>query len=167
MIISNTSPLLYLAKLGKLELLKILFNRVVIAEEVYKEVVVRGKERGFIDALAVEKAINDGWIEVREIGYLKNVEKYASEIDAGELETIQLAHELRASVVLIDDAPARIIAQNLNLSVRGTLYVIVKSYKKKLTSKIETKDLLSRLISLGFRISPELYGKVLSEIDGL
>lgn len=164
-IISNTSPLLYLAKLGKLGLLKSLFRKIVIAEEVYREVVVRGKQQGFIDALAVEQAINDKWVEVKKVSYLEARVRHTSELDAGELETIQLAQELKASMVLIDDAPARIIAESLNLVVKGTLYVIIETYKKKLMNKAETKDLLSQLISLGFRLSAEIYAKVLDEID--
>ncbi len=163
MIVSNTSPLIYLAKLGKLELLKRLFNKIIIPWAVYEEVVLRGKERGFIDATIIENAINNDWIEVKKI--IAEDINLSSELDAGESEAIQLAKELNASLLLIDDAPARTLAESFGLSVKGTLYVLTKSYKKELINKSEIKNLLSRLISLGFRISPEIYGRILEEID--
>ncbi|HLC73111.1 MAG TPA: DUF3368 domain-containing protein [Candidatus Nanoarchaeia archaeon] len=164
MVVSNTSPILYLAKLGKLELLKKLFNKVFIPREVYKEAVLNGREKGFVDATLIERAIKDHWIEVKDVVSNKNISIY-SEIDVGEQEAIELAKNLNSKLLLIDDAPARVIAESFGLSVKGTLFVLMKAYSKKIINKIETKNLLSRLISLGFRISPELYGKILDEID--
>jgi uncharacterized protein len=161
MIVSNTSPLLYLAKLGKLELLKKLFAKVFIPEEVYEEAVLNGKD--FVDSKVIERAVNEKWIEVKTTSN-KNKETYG-EIDIGESAAIQLAKTLNAKLLLIDDAPARVIAESFGLYVKGTLYIILKSYNEKIINKNEIKGLLSRLISLGFRISPELYGKILEEID--
>ena len=97
------------------------------------------------------------------IGRLNN-EDFYEEIDIGELEAIKLAEEIKAKLLLIDDAPAKVIAQSLGLNAKGTLYVLLKAYDNKLINKTEIKSCLSRLISLGFRISPELYGKILNEI---
>jgi len=63
MIVSNATPLIYLAKVGKLELLKI-FGKVYIPEEVKVEVVDKGKSLGKQDSYVVEKAIKEGWIKV-------------------------------------------------------------------------------------------------------
>ncbi|MEK6894495.1 MAG: DUF3368 domain-containing protein [Nanoarchaeota archaeon] len=162
MIVSNTSPLLYLAKLGKLELLKRLFDKIFIPEAVYNESVIQGQ--GFVDSRAIEKAVKDGWIEVKKVNFDKNNEIY-HEIDIGESEAIELSNELKIKLLLIDDATARAIAESLGLNVKGTLYVLLKAYHKKIINKIEFKRNLSRLISLGFRISPELYGRILDEIN--
>ncbi len=43
MIVSNSTVLIYLAKIGKIGLLKILFKKILIPAEVFKEVVIRGK----------------------------------------------------------------------------------------------------------------------------
>jgi|SRR3989344_8030053 len=160
MIVSNTSPLLYLAKLGKLEILKKLFVKVFIPEEVYEEAVLNGKE--FIDSKVIERAVNEKWIEVKSVSN-KNKEIY-DEIDIGESAAIELAKTLNAKLLLIDDAPARVLAESFGLSVKGTLYILLKAYNEKIINKNEIKSLLSRLILLGFRISPELYGEILEEI---
>lgn len=165
MIISNSSPLIYLAKLHQLSLLKTLFKKVFIPEEVYEEVVLRGKQEKFFDALTVEQAYQEGWLNVEKIVAGKEYLALASEIDMGEVAAILLAKQRRAELVLLDDASARTIAQGLGLTVKGTIFVLLRAYKKKLFSKEEVKKLLARLVTEGFRISQELYVEVLNEID--
>jgi len=67
MIVSDASPLIILAKVRKLSLLRALFEKVVIEEEVKREAIDRGKEEGAPDALIIENAIKEGWIVGREV----------------------------------------------------------------------------------------------------
>ena len=67
MIVSDASPLISLAKAGKLFLLRELFGKVLIEEEVKRETIERGKEEGAPDALVIEDAVKEGWIEVDKI----------------------------------------------------------------------------------------------------
>ena len=67
MIISNSTPLIYLTKLGKLNLLKDLFKKIIIPEEVFQEVVIRGKANHVSEALIVKEAVKAGWLIVRKI----------------------------------------------------------------------------------------------------
>ncbi|PIN93389.1 DUF3368 domain-containing protein [Candidatus Pacearchaeota archaeon CG10_big_fil_rev_8_21_14_0_10_31_24] len=165
MIVSNSSPLIYLAKLRKLKLLKELFGKVFIPSEVYEEVVISGKEKSFSDAFLVEKAKIDGWLHIETINNKKEISSFPSEIDYGEAAAIILAKKKNASLLLIDDASARAIAQSFGLKVKGTIFVILQAYKNKLISKQETKSLMASLVREGFRISHELYVSVLEEID--
>lgn len=55
----DASPLMYLGKTGLLYLLEKSYGSVVIAPSVYREVVEKGRERGFVDAERVEAAVND------------------------------------------------------------------------------------------------------------
>ncbi len=48
--VSNASPLIFLAKIGKIHLLEKIFEKILIPEKVYNEVVVKGKEKRFADA---------------------------------------------------------------------------------------------------------------------
>ena len=61
-VISNATPLVYLAKADRLDLLLSLFEEILIPEAVYEEVVSKGKQLGRADALIVEKAIRAGRI---------------------------------------------------------------------------------------------------------
>ena len=157
---------MYLTKINKLNLLRELFKDIFIPKEVYEEVVIRGKEGNFLDALKVEKAVKDGWIKVNGTIILdKDLEKFASDIDLGEIAVINLAKKFKADLILIDDASARVIAESLGFKVKGTLYVLLQSYRNKILSKNETKDLLKLLVLEGFRISSELYVQILDALE--
>ena len=164
MIISNTSPLIYLAKLNKLELVRELFNKIIIPKEVYDEV-IKGKEEKYFDAIKIENSVKNGLIEVKEITIGKELKEFAPEIDIGELSVIQLALKLKPEMILIDDASARAIAESFGFNVKGTLYVLLKGFRKKMIDKKQIKILLNDIVTAGFRISSELYGGVLEEID--
>ncbi len=164
MIISNTSPLIYLGKIKKLQLLKKLFNEISIPKQVYDEI-IKGKEEKFLDALIIEKAAGDGWIKVKDVEIDEEVEKFSSELDFGEVAVISLAKKLKPSLVLIDDASARTIAESFGFNVKGTLYVLLRAYRGKLVNKNEVKDLVNRIVFAGFRISQEIYIQFLDELD--
>ena len=164
MIISNTSPLIYLGKIKKLQILKKLFNEVTIPRQVYDEI-IKGKEEKFLDALVIENAVKDSWIKVKDAEINEGAEKFLDEIDVGEVAVISLAKKLKPSLILIDDASARTIAESFGFNVKGTLYILLKAYKRKLINKIEVKDSLNRIVFAGFRISQEIYIKFLEELD--
>lgn len=67
MIVSDALPLIWLAKVGKLYLLREMFGKVLIEEEVKRETIERGKEEGATDALVIEDVVKEGWIEVKKI----------------------------------------------------------------------------------------------------
>jgi predicted nucleic acid-binding protein len=81
-IVSNATPLIYLAKIDKLKLLKGIAHPVYIPEAVYKEVVVEGKRLGEKDAYRVEKCINQGWLQIKEV---KNLFSFDFPLHKGEL----------------------------------------------------------------------------------
>lgn len=164
MIVSNTSPLIYLAKIGKLELLKSLFKEIIIPRQVYDEI-MKGKEENYLDALFIESAVKDGWIIINETIIEKEFKNFSRELDLGELALLSLSIKLKPSLILIDDASARMIAESKGFNAKGTLYVLLKAYKEKIISKQEIKKCVNELVFSGFRISQEIYLKFLEEID--
>ncbi len=163
-VFSNSSPLMYLAKIGRIELLMALFKEIIIPKKVYDEIIGREKEERFIDAIKVERAVKEGWIKSREVLYKREFGSFG-EIDEGESALIYLAKKEKADLVLIDDASARIVAESFGLNVKGTLYVLLLAFRKKILSKKEIKELIKELIEAGFRVSAKIYFDVLSEIE--
>lgn len=161
MIVSDASPLIFLAKVNKLSLLKELFKEVLIEEEVRKEVVEKGKEENSSDALIIEKAIKESWIKVEKLKKKKGEDRKFKSIHEGEENSILLAKKHK-SLLLIDEEEGREIARVMGLKARGTLYVLKKGVEKNVISKKEAIETLDELIEKGnFRISPEIYGKFL------
>ncbi|MBU4374693.1 MAG: hypothetical protein KKD69_04965 [Euryarchaeota archaeon] len=154
MIVSNSTVLIYLAKIGKLSLLKKLFRKVLIPVEVFNEVVIRGREYQHPDAFIIEVAVEEGWIEVKENEALMELEEFG--IDSGESHAISLA-KLLGVPVLIDQTHARIAAKALGLKPGGTIFVLLASLRKKLLTYEEYHNSLEELVKAGFRMSDEVY----------
>lgn len=152
-IVSNASPLIYLAKCSKLHLLREVFEEVCIPVEVKHEVVVQGKKLGIPDAQVVEDAIKTGWIKIHETQQLAPPIR----LDPGESASLSLAKNLGISEVLIDEAVARRAARMMGLIPRGTLYVLLESLKRDLLDFNGLLEALSMLIREGFRLKEEVY----------
>jgi uncharacterized protein len=159
-IVSNATPLIYLAKIGRLDLLKRLYSTVYISMEVKKEVVDRGRDLDKTDALVIEKQIRDGWIEVCRA---KNNIDIPVKIDRGERTTLALAQKKKIPIVLIDDSAGRAAAELMGLTVKGTLYILLQSLKNAEIDYDGFADILEVLIDNGFRLREEIYIRILKE----
>lgn len=137
-IISNTSCLIVLDNIGMLDVLKELYGKVFIAEEVSKE---------------FGKTLPD-WIEVRKVSDNKYLKLMKNFVDLGEASTIALAVETDDIVIILDDLKARKLGQKLNLKITGTIGVLIKARKKNIITS--TQEVLNRLRNEGFRISDEI-----------
>ena len=165
MIVSNSSPLIHLAMIGRLDLLKLLFDRVFIPSTVKMEVVDRGKEEGKADAFLIEGEIENGWIVVEDPGYSAEDIADSAGIDAGEAEAIMLARS-RQCLVLIDDLAARRFASGLGLEVTGSIGVVVRAVKVGLISRDEGLDVLDKL-ALVMWLNVGVYEDVRKVVEGL
>ncbi len=83
----------------------------------------------------------------------------------GELALVGLAKGLKPDLILVDDASARKVTEGFGFNVKGTLYVLLLAYKKKIIAKDEARRLVDELIVAGFRISTEIYSKVVKELE--
>ncbi|HEQ78309.1 MAG TPA: DUF3368 domain-containing protein [Euryarchaeota archaeon] len=167
MIVSNSTPLICLTKLNRLHLLKEFFVEVCIPEEVYREVVTRGKEEKYPDALLVEEAVKEGWVIVKKATEMKRLEEYG--IDKGEVEAISLALNLKYSGILVDQSHARFVAEVMGLVPKGTIFVLLKALKNGVFSFDDYLKDMETLVKTGFRMSDDVYieavrlGKKLAE----
>ena len=152
-VVSNATPLIYLAKIGKLELLKRTFAEVIIPEQVRKEVVDKGKKLKHEDAFVIEKAINEGWLRVLKTDLLES----PIELETGEIAVISLAKRMRIEEVLIDETLARTAAKLLDLRARGTIFVLLRALEDEIINLDEFLDLLHQLAGKGFRLQEVIY----------
>lgn len=156
-IISNATPLIYLAKSDKLTLLQNTINQVLIPKAVFQEVVVEGKRLGEKDAYGVEKAIGQGWLRVKEV---KNMFFTKVSLHPGEIEVISLAKEKGIKTVLMDDAKGRSVAELAGLKPVGTLWIILQAVKNRVIDFDGFLSTLEDMINSGFYLKDEVYIKV-------
>lgn len=132
-VVSDSSPLIALARIGRLNLLASLYERIVIPAEVHHEVTVAG--RGLPGSEQVRNAV---WIEVgtHKSPVDPSLEQACQGLGAGERGAILLAQELRADVILLDEWKARRVAQEAGLSVVGCLGVLEAGARKGLVSDL-------------------------------
>lgn len=171
MTVSNATPLIYLSRISKLQLLKEIFIQVQIPPEVKVETIDRGKEKGYSDAYAIEQAMNEEWLTQESLAQ-KNREKSEAlarmmGIDVGEAQAIILAKQKNEKDILIDQSNARAVARNLGLNPRGTIFVLLTALKRKLITKDTAKQMLHKLIETNFYISVNIYRDTLKTIEKL
>ena len=155
LVVSNSSVIIALAKVRRLNLLEKLFRKIVVPEAVWKEVVVEGKP-GRKEILGAEfmylkKASNRGLVALLE-----------EFVDRGEAEAIALALELNADLLLIDDRDARNLAKKLGLKAMGTLGVLALAKYRGLVQ--EVKPIIDELVKSGFWISKKILEEFLREL---
>jgi predicted nucleic acid-binding protein len=154
---SDAGPLIHLAKIGLLNLLRETFSTITIPLEVKAEVVDRGKEKGFADAFLTEEAIQNGWIKVVDVKMPSEFLELCRQagVDKGEAEVLRYARENRC-LALLDDESSRDLARSLGIPVRGTLGILVEAVRKGRLAKTAALRKLDELSDLMY-MSGELY----------
>jgi len=152
-VVLNSSVIIALAKIGKLELLRKLFGEIVIPTQVYEEVTRDPTLPGAIEILTAN------WIKILQIKNEALFGELCSEIDVGEAAAIVLAKEIDADLVILDDKLARKKADLLGLEYMGTIGLLILAKKKGLIKSL--KEELIKLRNKGFWISDALLWKIL------
>ncbi len=167
-VVSNSGPLMALAKLGLLDLLARLFGQVRIPSGVFAEVVVRGGEWGSPDAVVVQMAVQRAQLVVAEIRDADLPPGIASApLDMGEKQVLHLALHDEADLVLLDDLKAREEAQARGMAVRGTLGVVVQAHRSGLLQLGEVEAIVEAMIARDdIWIAEGLCRQVLARLKG-
>jgi predicted nucleic acid-binding protein len=160
MIVSNTTPIVCFLKLGRLDILKNIFNEIIISQAVYAEVTAKPDEAEAITALT-----ESGLFKTRPVENKFAVSLLQKQIglDLGESESIVLAQELKAELLLMDERKGRRVAAENGISISGTLDVLIKAKQMNLVKEI--RPLLNELITKDIRIGNNLLKKVLESVN--
>jgi uncharacterized protein len=155
-VVSDASPLIALAAVQKLDLLRTLYGEILIPAAVYDEVAAIRPTAPGADAVR-----NSPWIHVREAEDRNLIQALSLEIDSGEAEAIALAIEADADLLLMDERRGRLAAARLGRRVVGVLGVVVEAKVAGVVPAVRPiLDALAR--EAGFRISAALRERVLA-----
>jgi len=155
--ISNTSPLLYLYRIGAINWLPELFDEVWIPEAVKNELLA-GRSKGY----DVPKPDDYPWLSVVNPKSMPS-EWLALDLGVGEIAAMALALENPKRIVLLDDMLARRTAQVAGLQVWGTLKVLLEAKSRGLVDKIE--PYITKLSESGMWVSAEVRQRILKLAD--
>lgn len=117
-VVSNTSPICNLAVIGRLDLLRRKFGKVVIPEAVARELSALDHANGLA---SIEAAVREGWLVVERVSDRRLLPVLRRRIDEGEAEAIELARQTDADLLILDDLDARRIASEESLPYTGLL----------------------------------------------
>ncbi len=156
-VVSNSSPLIGLARVNQLLLLQQLYSELYLPAAVWNEVVLQG--RGQPGAAAVQSAT---WIRQSTVKNAPLVLSLSQELGAGEAEAIVLAQELPADLLIVDELHAREKARRLGIRVTGVLGILVEAKSRGLLPAVN--PIIQDLRSIaGFHSSPQLVKDVLRQ----
>jgi uncharacterized protein len=156
-VVCNTTPIISLSSIKKVELLKELFNEIHIPQAVHNEIKTK-KLFGY-------KEIDADWFKVHTIQGKKYLGFLLNDLDQGEAEAIVLAKEIEAEIFIIDERIGYNIAKMQNIFTIGTLSVIYMAKKKGIIQTV--KPLLDKMIQKGRWYSNRTYKEFLEKIGEL
>ena len=121
-VIVNSTPIIGLADIGRLDLLQQVYQQITIPQAVYDEII----------SPSVKKQVEENrqWIIVEQIQDNSQKQMYRAKLHAGEVEVMILAQEQKADLVILDDNAAKKTAKYLGLNVTGTLGVLLRAKRE-------------------------------------
>ena len=123
-VVVNSTPLIALCKVNRLELLKDLYGEITIPEAVFQEITAKN------DAVKRKVLANGAWIHIQAVSDTSDRRMYKAKLHDGEVEVMILAQEIHADLVIIDDNAARKTAVYLGLPLTGTVGVLLRAKER-------------------------------------
>jgi len=154
-VVADTSPLNYLILIGRVDVLEVLYGRILIPHAVHDEMLSL-KAPVSVRAWATSPP---EWLNV--VSPSASSQTPLARLDRGEMEAIALASELSADWLLIDEAAGRDEAGRQGMPTIGTLGVLRQAHQSGL---LDLRTSLDEIVRLGFRVSPSLLQILLDSI---
>ena len=147
-LVSNTSPLCYLALIGHAEILPKLYGNVHTTHKVLEEL----RHPDAPPSVRNWATTPPDWLKIHSDP--EDPDQTLAALDPGERTALRLSEQLRSDVVLLDESAARTLVVQRSLKVSGTLGVLCDAAQAGLLELPTALDLLRKT---NFRASPELW----------
>lgn len=162
-VIKDAMVMIHLAKITLLEYSCNYFNKVIIPEKVYEEIIT-GENKGYIDIKITKELIRKNKIIIKKIKNKKFLDRAKEfNIQRGEAECIALYWQEKADYFATDDDNVRNKSLMLNIIIIGTPSIILKLYKEKIIDKEKTLLSINELRKIGW-FSNSILDKILMEV---
>lgn len=162
----DATPLIYLARVGRLEPVLDLAAACPLPEPVHEEVVNEGLEAGYPDARRVEAAVEAGQLTVRDppAGALADRLERNDGLSSADISVLTTAAAIGGTAVM-DERRGRGAARVENIPVHGTAFLVLALLREGELSQDETLAAIDEMIDAGWHCSTDLYGRLRDRID--
>jgi hypothetical protein len=155
-VVSNTSPLLNLALIDRLDLLRNQFSELDVPEQVWDE--IQAGKRG---TEALDQLKNEDFLNIVSVAEDELFRELNESIDRGEAAVLRYALEQEADLVLLDEKEARNVARRHEIPRTGVVGILLKGANNGTVDDLAEE--LDALRDAGFWISDDLYENILEE----
>jgi predicted nucleic acid-binding protein len=161
--VSDASPLILFAKIGRLNLLKHLFSEIIIPIQVRDEVTKHNDESSFL----IISEIENGWIRLEEAELSPEINSMGEKLGLhkGEMYALSLAMRLNIREFLADDKMARVAARMCGLRSIGCLGVVMRGYETGIITRDDAIESIQQLVKAGLWVSPEVLAEVFTAME--
>ena len=157
-IVSNAGPIIALATIGKLGVLRRIFDEVIVPQAVHQEILEGGRELAGLKYY--EKAT---WIKV-ETPKTAMDPLLETILDKGEAAVIHVCREQAVDIALIDERKARKIARQVyGLKVVGSARILLEAKRRGLLPNV--RDALLEMRTNGYWIHDDIVRAVLKRAN--
>jgi predicted nucleic acid-binding protein len=155
-LVVNASPLIFLARIDRLDLLVSLAKLLVVPEAVIREIQAGSDRDGTADQLKALPSI----IQADDRPLPERIRLW--DLGAGESQVLAHGLERPGSEVVLDDLAARRCARSLDLPMIGTLGVVILCRRRGVISA--ARPVIEALVAAGLRLKPALMDGALAKV---
>lgn len=160
-VVSDTTPLISLLKINRIDLMEKLFGAVMIPTAVFDELTADKRFQ-----LEANQITQTKFIVVKPVTNPESasVLKRATGLDQGESEAIVLTDELKADLLLMDEAKGRNVSTQMGLKIMGTICILMAAYEEHELTSDEVRECVDGLQRAGRHIGQRHYQMLLSRL---
>jgi len=167
-LVFDSTPLIYLGKADRLNLLTTFEDELVIPGQVCKEVVGEGLKHGYPDAKRINNHLRDGLFEQRTVEKTERFENLVADTALSPADTaVLLLADDADGIAVMDEGHGRDIADVEGIKTRGTAYLLLSLVKRGDIPAEEARETVEAILDAGWHCSPNLYAKILRKLEEL
>ena len=158
-VVADTTPIISFAKVKRFDILEKMFGVILLPKAVYRELTSNSDyqaEADLIRSIPIFKVV-----EIENESSVSLLRR-ATGLDLGESEAIVYCDENSCDLLLVDEIKARIVAENMNLNIMGTIGILKTAYKLGYVSKDELLEIVDVFRKSHRHISESLLEELLS-----
>lgn len=149
-VVYDTTPLIALLKVNRLDLLKKFFGKIIIPPKVFEELCTNSVFSNEAESIKKSDFITVSDIDIKELSRLIE-DEYG--LDAGEAEAIALAKKITADILIVDEKRGRKVAKQNNLTIIGTVGLLMRAKEDGIINGKELKEISDGFIESKIRLN--------------